>query len=336
VKRAKELSLNIITGILGSVFLISFILSVYYSGGNSLADIGRGLDKEPRVHFAAVLIGTEKQFLNAVEEGLSDKAEKEGVNIEIFRLSSVSEAAETIDMLVTASVDGIITQGIQEAGFLESLERAKEEEIPLILIASDDHTISRDGYVGGNPFEFGMVAASYYLEQQKLLGKVVFITQTPENADEDTTGKLQTQGFMDVFENRHRESQVITKKSDSTLLSAEGIVSDLFLEQSDISGIVCTNEVDTLGVVQVVIDLNQVGKVMVVGTGLTNQIAEYIEMGIIKGTLYRDPYTIGKLAFEGLYNYYTDDEAEWNYQDIPVTIITQENLGQYLQTEGGK
>ncbi|MBF4695063.1 sugar ABC transporter substrate-binding protein [Fusibacter ferrireducens] len=321
------------------IFVITFLLSFFYSNTINQSKNKIDFSSGNNIHFATVLIGNETQFLEKIQKGIQNEADISHMDIEFFNVKTVEEGTETIKMLITAGVDGIITQGINEAAFMEALRTAKHASIPLVLVYSDEQTVERDLFIGINPFDMGIEAATLYQKSEPEIGKVVFITQTPVGSSEDTTSKLQMLGFMDVFENLHRLSQVIVKKSEPTLLSAEGIVAEIFLGESDIAGIVCTNEVDTVGVTQVVIDLNKVGRVNVIGTGLTPQIADYIDKGIIYGTLYRNPEKMGHMALRSLadiLNQTFKKGEQADYIDLPIEVITKENLETYMKIEAVK
>lgn len=321
------------------IFVITFLLSFFYSSTINQSKNRIDFLSGSNIHFATVLIGNETQFLEKLQKGIQNEADASRIDIEFFNVKTVEEGTEMIKLLITAGVDGIITQGIHEMAFMEALKTVKQANIPLVLVYSDEQTAERDVFIGINPFDMGIEAATLYQESEPEFGKVVFITQATAGSSEDTTSKLQMLGFMDVFETLHRSSQVIVKKSEPTLLSAEGIASEIFLGASDITGIVCTNEVDTVGVTQVVIDLNKVGRVNVIGTGLTPQIADYIDKGIIYGTLYRNPEKMGNMALRSLVdilNQTLKKSEQSDYVDLQIEVITKENLETYMKIEAVK
>ncbi|GAU79558.1 substrate-binding domain-containing protein [Fusibacter sp. 3D3] len=321
------------------IFVITFLLSFFYSSTINQSKNRMDLSTGSNIHFAVVLIGNETQFIEKLQKGIQKSADESHVEVEFFTVKTVEEGTEMIKLLITAGVDGIITQGIHEMAFIEVLKEAKQSDIPLVLVYSDEQTAVRDAFVGINPFDMGIKAATLYQKSEPEFGKVVFITQSSADSSEDTTSKLQMLGFMDVFETLHRSSLVIVKKSEPTLLSAEGIAAEMFLGNNDIAGIVCTNEVDTIGVTQVVIDLNQVGRVNVIGTGLTPQIADYINKGIIYGTLYRNPEKMGYMALKALItilNQTSGKSEQMDYIDLQVEVITKENLESYMKIEAVK
>lgn len=318
------------------IFIITFSLSFFYSNTINQSKNRVNFLQKSSNHIATVLIGNETHFLDKLQAGIQTQANEKRVDVEFFTVKTVEEGTEMIKLLITAGVDGIITQGIHDADFIEALNGVKAAGIPLVLVYSDEHTAIRDSFIGINPFDMGIDAATLYHKSNPDFGKVVFITQSAASSSEDTTSKLQTLGFMDVFETLHRSSTVIVKKSEPTLLSAEGIVAELFLGKDNISGIVCTNEVDTIGVTQVVIDLNKVGRVTVVGTGFTAQIADYIDKGVIYGTLFRNPEKMGRMALGSLVRILdneTDEMITVDYVDLQVEVITKENLETYMKIE---
>jgi len=329
----KEVLLKSIIIITSIILVFAFWMSLYYSRQIVDSYNGQISFSRNKTHFAALLIGNEKIFLEHLREGIEDEAEKADVAIEFFEVNDVSEGVEIIQLLVRAGVDGIITQGINNAEFIEVLNTVKDSKIPLVLVYTDAQSSGRNAFVGINPFDMGIEAARLLIESEGANGNVVFFYQSSESVKEDTTSKMQMLGFMDALSKVNKSDRVISKNTQPTLLSAEGIVSDLFLGQNDISAIVCMNETDTIGVVQVVIDLNKVGKVTVIGTGLTEEILDYIDKGIMYGSLFRSPNEMGEQSLRELHKIFENrDDSGFRsveHTDMSVEVITKENIDFY-------
>ena len=279
-----------------------------------------------------LLIGNESNFNQDLKEGMLKEAEQKNIGLEFHMIDDVDQATEIVDMLVRAGVDGIITQGINNPAFLEALKSATQERIPLVLIYTDLAAAERDAFVGVNPFEMGNTVAKLLVMSKPHEGKVVLISQSFSEVSENPASKMHVLGFLDSLEGYMNPDNVIVKTSQPTLLSAEGLVSELFIQDQGISAVVCTNETDTIGVAQVVIDLNRVGKTTIIGTGFTEEIAEYIDKGIVYGTVYRNPVNMGTNVILTL----TDLQNAETHVEMPLEIITKENIDLYRHLIGGK
>lgn len=282
-------------------------------------------NKEQKMHYSALFIGNETNFIAGIKEGIENEAKRMNVDIEFHMVKDVEEATATINLLVRAGVDGIITQGINNEDFLVALKSVAEAKIPIVLMYTDLSTAERDAFVGINPFSMGAKASELVLNSHPKLGKIVFMTQASEFVNDNPASKMQILGFLDGLEGVYPPEDILLKQTQATLLSAEGLASDIFINEKEVATIVCTNETDTIGVAQVVVDLNRVGKTTIIGTGLTKEIIEYIEKGIVYGTLYRNPKQIGMKSMETLLKI---PESE-SYIEIPVDLITKENVAAF-------
>ena len=334
-QKKQTLKLKLIHGVilLTSIILgVTFILSIYFS-----IQIGTSKDsniyiKDMQEHYSVLLIGNESNFNQDLKEGMLKEAEQKNIGLEFHMIDDVDQATEIVDMLVRAGVDGIITQGINNPAFLEALKSATQERIPLVLIYTDLAAAERDAFVGVNPFEMGNTVAKLLVMAKPHEGKVVLISQSFSEVSENPASKMHVLGFLDSLEGYMNPDNVIVKTSQPTLLSAEGLVSELFIQDQGISAVVCTNETDTIGVAQVVIDLNRVGKTTIIGTGFTEEIAEYIDKGIVYGTVYRNPVNMGTNVILTL----TDLQNAETHVEMPLEIITKENIDLYRHLIGGK
>ena len=334
-QKKQAIKIKLIHGIilLTSIILgVTFILSIYYS-----IQIGASKDSNIQIqdmqkHYSVLLIGNESNFNEELKMGMVLEAEEKDIALEFHMIDDVDQATEIIDMLVRAGVDGIITQGINNPAFLEALKTVTKEKIPLVLAYTDLSTAERDAFVGINPFEMGNAVAKLLTQAGPGDGKIVFISQSFSEVSENPASKMHVLGFLDGLEGYVNPEHVIIKASQPTLLSAEGLVSELFIQDDGISAVVCTNETDTIGVAQVVIDLNRVGKTTIIGTGFTEEIAEYIDKGIVYGTLYRNPVNMGTMVIDTL----TDLENAQTHVEMPLELITKENIDLYRPLIGGK
>lgn len=331
-KQLKKMKILKYMSILTSIILVvTFIMSIYFSVQITATNKSGVRFLAHKQHYSALFIGNEADFIDSIKKGIEQEADRMNVAIEFHVVPDVDQATEIINLLVRAGVDGIITQGVNNPEFLESLQSVAEAKIPLVLMYTDLSAAERNAFVGTNPFDMGLKAADLLIESNPQTGKVVFISQSSELVNDNPTSKMHILGFLDGIESKVPSESVLMKQSQSTMLSAEGLVSELFISEKDIVAIVCTNETDTIGVAQVVIDLNRVGKTAIIGTGLTKEIVDYIDKGIVYGTLYRNPKQIGVTAMSTLLNL-PDGEA---YTEIPIEIVTKDNIDTYRMLIGG-
>jgi ribose transport system substrate-binding protein len=77
------------------------------------------------------------------------------------------------------------------------------------------------------------------------------------------------------------------------MFEAEKVFSEIMESGSIPDLIICMDEKCTPGIAQLLVDYNMVGDVKLVGYGFTALTLEYIEHGVIYGTICPDAYEIG-------------------------------------------
>jgi ribose transport system substrate-binding protein len=80
------------------------------------------------------------------------------------------------------------------------------------------------------------------------------------------------------------------------ILSGEEASSTLLRSGEAINAIFCTNAQDTEGAAQQVVDMNLVGRVMIIGADETAEIRRFIDKGVIAASIVRDSRRIGQEA----------------------------------------
>ena len=80
------------------------------------------------------------------------------------------------------------------------------------------------------------------------------------------------------------------------ILTGEAVVESMLLYNPSINAVVCSSARDTIGAAQVIIDFNEVGKVLIIGADETSDIQRYIEKGVVAATVVRDSTGIGEEA----------------------------------------
>lgn len=332
---------KIIQVILSISLVLFFAISLYYS--NQMGDVADVLlnDVPYDAHYAAVLVGTEKGFLKEIQMGIEEGTSTMNIAVEYFIVESIDEAQKKIRMLMLSGIDGLITQGINDEPFAQTLDEVVSAQIPLVLVYTDLLTIKRDAFVGVNPFEMGVKGAALWARNGVPVGQIIYLTQSLASDSEDNVSKLQLMGFKDGLESKGIQQVIMDEQSKSEILSAEERLSDLFLNEGEsIGSVVCTTLNDTLGVAQAVVDLNRVGRVKIIGMGLNAQVADYIKKGVIAGALFQNPKEMGKRALGLLHAIHMNAKDGKNnpieHIDMPLEIITEENLSEFLiYIEGG-
>ena len=94
------------------------------------------------------------------------------------------------------------------------------------------------------------------------------------------------------------------------------------------STIYATGEPALIGAVSAVTAQNRTAKIKVFGWDLTAQSVKGIEEGWVTAVVQQDPFTEGKVAVETILKIKAGEKVP-AILDVPVTIVTKENVGKY-------
>lgn len=324
-----------------TVFTIAFagsiIVSLYY-----VRHIGEEFNQAeflqkkqtiPRYHFSIIIDNLETPFWQAFRKGVQQAVDEFNVVVEINGVNGIEEMEKSLqylDIAVASKVDGIITYVLQKDAYIPYINAAKKEKIPVITVESDAQGSLRDCFVGTNDFELGKRAGEMMAEAADGKAQIAIILQSYVNDIYDATSNLKIEGFKDAI-NAYEDMEVVTIKTSSKgIFSAEDITQDIITNHPEIDAIFCTSSKDTIGTTQVIIDFNRVGDITIIGYDDLPNILDYIEKGVIYGTVVRDPRTIG---YESIRTMVKILEGEYISSSITtdVDVVTKDNINQYKQ-----
>lgn len=306
----------------------------FYSrvSGNTNKDIEYELRNFPEYYFSLILNTEDDVYWKEFTEGATDAAKRFNVAIEYNEVpepESTAKAVEYIRIASQSKMDGIIVAGDISDDFNNAISEATESGINVISCKYDIPENDRAVFVGTNNYEFG-VDASKLISQLSHDGETVDLAIILSE-DYGKNGALNpsTQNIMSGL-GKESINIVSTLYGTSELLGAEDQIRTTLTEHPDIDVILCTNAKDTISAVNVVRERNLFGKVFIVGTGMSDQIIDYIKKGVIYGVIDKRGYEAGyqsvKTLFESMGRTFTN-----TFKDINTNTYTSENISNYIK-----
>jgi ribose transport system substrate-binding protein len=134
-------------------------------------------------------------------------------------------------------------------------------------------------------------------------------------------------GITSIIKSEQKINLLCTLYRNSDLLGAEDLTRSILTEHPNVDVIFCTNAKDTEAAAHVIVERNLVGKVVIVGTDITDEIKYYIKKGIIFGVLDRNGYNAGYKSVEILCGS-VGDSFQSSYINIATDIYTAINIDQ--------
>ncbi len=290
--------------------------------------------KTPQYHFYMILQNSVDPFWQDVRQGALDAAKDSNVAIE-FRapqFNNNEEERKYIDIATLSRVDGIITPAVDNPDFIALINNATAQGIPVVTIEDDAKDSRRQAFVGSNSFMLGAKAGKLLNDAVHGKARVAVIMSSELEKDASTQNMIMN-GFLSAFKAAPgiEVAKVYTPKME--ILSTEEIAQAV-LRQPDINAVFCLDAINTAGVAQSIVDFNKVGKITVIGYGITPEITSYIEKGVIYGSVVGNPYKIGYDSVKSMLEIKQHNNTS-AVTDTGVQSVDKGNIDLYAKQNSG-
>lgn len=279
--------------------------------------------------FALVNINQQALFFNQINEGAQKAADAAGAKLVIFNANNVPSAQnDAIENYITQKVDGIILVAIDVNGVKPAITAAKAAGIPVIAIDAQIPDGDNVAFIGVDNAKAGEDIGKFYADYVKSemggtakIGIVGALNSFIQNQRLDGFKKAVTDSglaitFLDTVDGQNVQE---------TAMSAS---ENLMTANPDMTTLYATGEPALLGAVSAVTSQGRTGDVKVFGWDLTKQVIQGIDDGWVVAVVQQDPAGEGKAAVEALTKLKKGETVE-PIINIPVTIVTKENVEQY-------
>ena len=279
--------------------------------------------------FALVNINQQALFFNQINEGAQKAADAAGAKLVIFNANNVPSAQnDAIENYITQKVDGIILVAIDVNGVKPAITAAKAAGIPVIAIDAQIPDGDNVAFIGVDNAKAGEDIGKFYADYVKSqmggtakIGIVGALNSFIQNQRLDGFKKAVTDSglaitFLDTVDGQNVQE---------TAMSAS---ENLMTANPDMTTLYATGEPALLGAVSAVTSQGRTGDVKVFGWDLTKQVIQGIDDGWVVAVVQQDPAGEGKAAVEALTKLKKGETVE-PIINIPVTIVTKDNVEQY-------
>ena len=308
---------KVLLAFFGTVFALLLIFA-----GRLLIDTSVTALREGEIHnrrqqqYAFYLPGSETSFFSKLRQGAAEAAKVMDCAL-LFH--SLDEEPASFEMAPFSGVDGIAVYLFREDEEMrEDLRRIDAAGIPIVQIENSLSLDESTFFIGTNGFETGKAIGQLALKAGKEKLNLVLV-YSEKNPGPMADNNLIEMGMKSVLGDR-----ILSLKTERTTLNpldAERLTYDFFGQPPPADIIVLTDPNDTLVTVQSVISMNLVGKVLIIGFGEDESIREYIDKGILLGSIVRNPYRIGYSAVMALKEISTSGYTS-AYVDTGINILT--------------
>jgi simple sugar transport system substrate-binding protein len=223
-------------------------------------------------------------FLQGAEQWAEDTGNTVNTS---FHSGDVPSHQEAFRAAITSNAAGIVTSTPDPGTLNEVIEEAHAQNIPVIIINTEDADSGRDAYVGGDTEEIGRRWAQYLVDNGFVeSGDFVWL---PVEVPGATYQVLATNGISSVFdpmgieyevtEARLDQAEIITRMSDYLLANRDRI--DAIIGLGDLVTGSIARVFDQVGVAA--------GEIPVVGWGNSADTAQEVLDGYVNAAMWQDP-----------------------------------------------
>ncbi|MGA2495037.1 MAG: substrate-binding domain-containing protein [Roseiarcus sp.] len=277
---------------------------------------------------ALVTINQQALFFNQINDGAKQAADKAGAKLVIFNANNQPAAQNSaIEDYITQKVDGIVLVAIDVNGVKPAITAAKKAGIPVVAIDARIPDGDNAAFIGvdnkGAGEQIGKFFADYVKAKMGGSAKIgvvgalnSFIQNQRLDGFKGAAGAGGSVKFLDTVDGQNIQ--------DVALTAAE----NLMTANPDMNALYATGEPALIGAISAVSSQKMTDKVKVFGWDLTAQAIKGIDEGWIVAVVQQDPFQEGVAGVDAILKLKAREKVNPSI-DIPVTIVTKENVDKF-------
>lgn len=313
-------------------------------------------------YYVMITDDRKSSFWQSVYEGAHRHGLENNVYVDFLgeNLSKEYSREELMRIAIASDVDGIIVEASEGEEINSLIEEADAQGIPVVTCYNDSIHSSRCSFVGVGSYnlgcEYGRMALFLLANIIAKENQTIMVEKNGNSLQfkTDDRDKVQVAILVNAHANNRNQSilysgiqeTIKAEKStdveieilpvtvnDNNAFSVEESIRDIFMEGEVPDIFICLNELSTTCAYQAVVDYNMVGKVSILGYYVSDTIVNAIDRSVIYATMDIDTEQMGSYCVDALEEYHELGYTS-QYFAADVTVISQDNVEQYLDKEG--
>jgi ribose transport system substrate-binding protein len=278
-----------------------------------------GLENNPfwiPVKEGAFRAAEELKAYNCIVEWIVPSGTSHGASV--FGTAIESAMIQEYDAIATIAGD---------SGIVPYINKAVDAGIPVATFNSETDTENkRVFFVGADLYQQGQRAGQYMAEALDGKGKVGIIT----GFFSVEAHELRRLGFEDYLKDNAPGVEIVDRvENQDQADAAYSLSQDMMTANSDLSAIYVTAG-GPFGVAAAVEDAKKVGEVKIICYDFVDETMDYVQKGVITGTIGQGPYAQGHDPAIRLFNYLVAGEVpEAGRLLTEAAFVTKDNISQF-------
>ncbi|MGN0976548.1 MAG: sugar ABC transporter substrate-binding protein [Faecousia sp.] len=270
---------------------------------------------------SAILPHRDNGYWTFVAEGLMEADQRLPMDVKIYTPNlnyNVDQMTELIQQQIAAQVDALIVQGINDPKYIAALEKAKAQDIRVILVDTDLEDFAADLYVGTDNYNAGVEMGIHLVEVTGGKANVAIMSGAPgyPNLEERIRGiQDAVAGYpgIQLLRLEYNQYDALTVMEKYYLILRESPQIDTLVAVEGTSG-QTLGQMPSSGFEHVLVfDDNEESL-----TGLRNQVFD--------GIMSQQNYQMGVICVEELYRWSTEGSFSAEKIYMPVEWLTADSL----------
>lgn len=309
------------------LLLLGLIFEQYYLEKNTAEKVST---MNYKYHIQVIHPDNDEYFWKEFKKGTINASNDLDVYIEFVNIGKKDAKlyAQAVEIGILSNVDAIALQAEDKILTTEAVKKAKEKGIPILTYENDSFFIPEAVNVGSNSYDIGYMMGKLATDVTDGQAEVSILVKNWEENIDDSYKNIKIQGVIDAISSFENMKIKDIHSLNSGKFEVDVITKSILQGDDTPKIIICTDELSTPAVAQVVVDLNMVGKVYIIGYGAMPKTIEYIERGIIVGSICPKAESIGYNTVKQLFDE-IDGKKVNDYINTDIFLIDKNNVNNF-------
>lgn len=278
-------------GILACILVTISFLFVRLIVLNSTAD-ENAVTKTPSCHLQIAVQDNKEYFWTKFEEGAQAAGDAFNAYVEFVPISKLNseELRNMVNKAIFSNVDGIALQAADVDETKSSIINASSSGLEVVTYESGNSLIPEVPTIGSNNYDIGLLAGQMAAEAVGENARAAVVFNKVGGLSDEKQQRLILEGVIAGADSTGFEI-VGTYILNTELFEADNKSRQLLNNNPNV--IICLDERSTPAIAQMLVSQDRVRNVSLIGYGAMPQTLDYIERGVIFGSVCPDAFKIG-------------------------------------------
>ncbi len=235
--------------------------------------------------------------------------------------TDLSKQIQLVEQAITQRADGILLSPITETGLTDVIGRAAGANIPVVIFDSPTKSDKPAAFLATDQVKAGELAARRIGEATGGKGRVLMIRGHPDNS----ATMAREEAFKKALAREYADIKLLDNYGRGDRQKSTEVSEEMLKAYSDAAAIYASNENSTFGALAAVASRGLTGKIKVIGSDASRQLAEALALGTLDALVVQAPAQMGYKGVQAVVDA-MDGKSVDKRTDTAVELATKENM----------